>query len=152
MHEIKESIDIAAPVETVFDFVADFRNALRWMHGFNRFEPITSQTRGTGAKVRASGRIGGVPISTELEITQYLPNRKIVSVSNHGLKSLSAWLFEPKGTGTKVSFIGYYDLPRGPLGALMSWGFINDLLLEHTWKSLKNLKKVMESAQDQRAS
>jgi uncharacterized protein YndB with AHSA1/START domain len=147
MHEVRQSIEIAAPVTTVFDFVADFRNALEWMYGFNRFEPITAVSTGQGARVKASGRIAGMPMTTELEITQFIPNHKLVSVSRSGFKSLSAWVFEPVDLGTKITFIGYYELPLGRLGAFVSVPWLNDLLVEHTWKSLKRLKQIMEAPQ-----
>ena len=36
-------------------FVADHRNALKWMHNFTRFDPIEPGAYGLGAKVDASG-------------------------------------------------------------------------------------------------
>ena len=147
MKKIVESIEIQAPVELVFDFVADVGNALEWMHGFHKFEPLTEVTRGKGARVRAAGRIGGISISTELEITDFVCNKKLVSVSNSEIKSVSAWLFEPTEKGTRVTFVGHYELPRGSFSRLVGNLWLQHQLAEHAWKSLKNLKRRLESAQ-----
>lgn len=145
MLRIRESIEVGAPVETVFEFVADFRNALQWMHGFHRFEPLTKQTSGKGAKVRAAGRLGGFPVATELEIVEFVPNRRLVSVSDSGLRSNSAWLFEPIAQGTRVSFVASYEVPRGIIGRVLSTVWLHRQLVDYTWKSLRNLKRIMEA-------
>jgi uncharacterized membrane protein len=146
VHKIYESIEIAAPIEAVFEFVADFKNALRWMYGFNHFEPLTKQSKGKGARVKAAGKLSGIPVTTELEITEFKPNQKLVSASTSGLKSVSAWLFEPTEKGTRVSFVGYYEPPHGALGGILSNVWLRRELAEHTWKSLKTLKRTMEAA------
>ncbi|MGQ9674134.1 MAG: SRPBCC family protein [Chloroflexota bacterium] len=145
MRKIRESIEIAAPVESVFEFVADFRNSLRWMHGFDRFEALTNRTRGHGARARVTGRLGGIPLTTELEIVEFVPNRRLVSASSSGVKSISAWLFEPTEQGTRVSFVAEYEIPRGAIGHILNRLWLRRELADHTWRSLKNLKRVMEA-------
>lgn len=145
MRKVVESTEIRAPVDAVFEFVADFKNALKWMHGFHKFEPLTNTSRGQGAKVKAAGRLSGIPVTTVLEITEFVPNEKLVSVSNSGLKSVSAWLFEPTEQGTRVSFVGYYEPPCGALGSIASTVWLHRQLAEHAWKSLKNLKRNLEA-------
>lgn len=146
MLRIHETIEIEAPVESVFEFVADFRNALQWMHGFHEFKPLTRQSSGKGAKVRAAGRLTGVPVVTELEIVEFIPNRRLVSVSNSGLRSTSTWLFEPIARGTRVSFVADYEIPRGVIGRVLGTVWLHKQLIGHTWKSLRNLKRTMEAA------
>lgn len=146
MPKIRESIEIAAPVESVFEFVADFRNSLRWMEGFYRFEALTEKTRGRGARARVAGSLGGVPVTTELDIVEFVPNRRLVSTSASGVKSISAWLFEPTERGTRVSFVAEYEVPRGAFGHILSRLWLRRELSNHTWKSLRNLKRIVEAA------
>lgn len=145
MRKVHEAIEIEAPIEVVFDFVADFKNALLWMHGFTRFEAIGETTRGVGAKVRAIGTLRGFPVTTLLEITEFVANTRLVSVSNSGLRSVSAWSFATTCKGTRVSFEGQYEPPAGPIGGLMSAVWLSRELSDHTWRSLKNLKRLLEA-------
>src|SRR3972149_9535830 len=104
--------DITAPVEEVFEFVADHRNALYYMDHFQSFRPVTPHSYGLGAEVWAGGRLRGIPISTRLRVVAFEKNRRLVSVSTHGIRSASAWSFEPCSGGTRVTFTAEYAWPR----------------------------------------
>ncbi len=142
---IHESIEIEVPVETSFDFVADFNNALKWMHGFNAFQLLTEISFGVGAKVRASGKIRGIPVSTELEIIDFLRPEKLISKSTGIVNSTSAWLFDPTKKGCRVTFWGDYEMPKSALQDIISVLWLNRELADYAWKSLKNLKYVLEN-------
>jgi hypothetical protein len=77
---VEKSIEIQAPVAEVFAYVADYRHALDWMAGFTEFTPLTDQSAGLGARVRASGRLIGFTISTDLEIVEFVENKHFTSV------------------------------------------------------------------------
>lgn len=59
MAHVKESLTIAAPIDEIFEFVADHRRALSWLEGFSRFDHISGPERGVGARVRTEGRMMG---------------------------------------------------------------------------------------------
>ncbi|HEX2911813.1 MAG TPA: SRPBCC family protein [Chloroflexia bacterium] len=145
MAEIVKSIDIAAPVETVFNYVADPRNALTYMANFSKFEPVGVPEVGLGAKVEASGSFMGMQIKTQLEIVEFIPNQRLVSRSIQGVKSYSIWQFKPlPDGGTEVTFVSDYTPPGSKLGR-----FLDKLVLEkdvekNTIETLVNLKKVIE--------
>src|SRR5690349_18861099 len=111
MARIIKAIDIAAPVEMVFDFVSNASNGLKYMANFTKFEPIGPPERGFGARVQASGDLLGIHYETQLEIVKYEPGKISVSRSTQGIKSQSSWKFRalPEG-GTEVTFISDYVL------------------------------------------
>ncbi|MBI2942452.1 MAG: SRPBCC family protein [Chloroflexi bacterium] len=111
MPTVHDEIEIAALVERVFAFVADHRNALHWMAGFEAFEPIGEASQGVGAAVRATGSVFGFRVSTTLRIVEFEPNRKITSVSDGQVTSRSTWTFSPTPAGTRVGFVGEYQFP-----------------------------------------
>lgn len=59
MAHVEESILIAAPIDQIFEHIADHRRALSWLEGFSRFEHISGPERGVGARVRTEGRMMG---------------------------------------------------------------------------------------------
>ncbi len=143
MTAIVLTVDIDAPVEEVFAFVGDYRNALQYMAHFRSFEPATPNSMGLGARVLARGQLHGIPIAAELEIVGFDKNRRLESVSRKGLRSSSQWLFEPKGSGTKVTFAAEFEIPRLPLARLLR-KVIGEEIKSSTQRTLQNLKRVME--------
>lgn len=111
MAHVKESILVSAPMSEVFDVIADYRRALEWMEGFNRFDVLPGPTNGVGARVRAAGAFLGFPLETVLEITEYEPPHRLVSRSTGPIKALTTWLLSEDETGTRVTFSGDYSLP-----------------------------------------
>jgi uncharacterized membrane protein len=153
MAEIVKSIDIAAPVEVVFNYVANPHNALTYMPNFTKFQPAGQPEQGLGARVNAAGNFLGMHFETQLEIVEFDPNKKLVSRSNQGIKSQSIWQFRalPNGS-TEVTFVSDYTLP----GRMLGWMF-DKLLMEKdvekiTVQTLVNLKKVIEGKPNLRAT
>jgi carbon monoxide dehydrogenase subunit G len=142
---VERQITIAAPRDRVFAFVADHRNALKWMHNFTRFDPVEPGAYGLGAKVDASGLVMGFPIATKLEIVGFDPPRQLVSKTTGRLKSTSTWDFKSEGEGTRVVFTGEYDLP-GPLLRMIGGPFVQHELETSAEASLRNLKQNLEGA------
>lgn len=142
MPAVTRRIFIAAPPERVFDYVSDYRNALRFMHGFDEFRPITPVTRGVGARARAKGRLMGLPMQTTMEVVTYERPRRLVTRSFDGVDGTALWEFTPQGDGTDVTFASTYRLPpvvRGPLKLLASRA-----VAETTAHTLRKLKRALE--------
>ena len=145
MAEIVKAIDINAPVEKVFNYVADAHNALTYMPNFSRFQPVGQPESGLGAKVEAAGEMMGIHFNTVLEIIEFEDNRKLVSRSTQGIKSLSRWQFKPlPNGGTEVTFVSDYSLPGSMLGRLFDKLIMEKEVEKNTVQTLVNLKKVLE--------
>ncbi len=146
MAQITKSIEILAPVEKVFDFVANPHNTVKYSPQFQKFEPVGPKERGLGARVEASGIIMGMSINTTLEIVEFVENRKFVSRSINGVKSVSIWEFKPLQNGaTEVTFTSDYKLPGSKLGWLLDKMVIEKDVEKTTVESLVNLKKLLEA-------
>lgn len=143
MARIRKSIEIEAPLEDIFSFVADYRNARHFLQSFSEFQAITKSQRGLGAKARASGKFWGLPVITVLEITEFELNKRIVSKSVSGIRSSSIWTFEPGRKGTRVTFTAEYTVPGLMIGRLME-NLIEKDVEENTRHTLINLKRLME--------
>jgi uncharacterized protein YndB with AHSA1/START domain len=137
------SILIDAPVQRVFEFVADPRNTVRYQREFSHFEPIGTPRYGLGMTVDARGKFKGIPVRTKLRIVEFVPHERIVSRSVAFLKSRAEWHFSEEEGKTLVRFVAHYDwplpLPRWSVGRI----------LEHeieamTELSLRRLKQLVE--------
>lgn len=144
MPRVDRQAIIAVDPVVAFDYVADYRNALRWMHGFTRFEPVDTSHMGVGARVNARGTALGIPVDTTLEVTGFDRPRELVSRTTGRLKSVSTWAFEPVAGGTRVSFVGEYDLPTGLL-KMIGGPLMQHELEKNAEMSLANLKRVLEA-------
>jgi len=59
MARVEEQAIIPAPIDQVFDLIANHRRALEWLEGFTRFEHAKGPERGVGAHVMTEGRMLG---------------------------------------------------------------------------------------------
>jgi carbon monoxide dehydrogenase subunit G len=108
---VEEHTIVQAPIQPVFDFIADHRRALSWLTGFTKFAWIGGPENGLGARVRTEGEILGFSVTTDLEIVEFVPPRRLASRSTGRIKSTTTWLLDPVEGGTAVTFVGDYTLP-----------------------------------------
>lgn len=142
MAHVEEQAIVVAPIETVFDLIADSRRALTWLEGFTRFELAPGPDRGLGARVRSEGRFLGFLVEAVLEIVDYQPPRRLVSRSTGHVHSQTTWALDPVPEGTRVTFVGDYELP-------IALRLVGDRALEQyvggqVRQSLLNLKRLFE--------
>jgi uncharacterized membrane protein len=137
------SILIDAPLEAVFDFVADPRNTVKYQREFSTFEPVGHPPRGLGMTVDARGKFKGLPVRAKLRIVEFVPNERIVSRSVAFLKSRAEWHFSVEDGKTLVRFVAQYDWPVPLPARAMSWLLENeiDAMAED---SLRRLKLLVE--------
>ncbi len=153
MAEISKIIQINAPVEEVFDFVANPHNTVKYSPQFNSFVPIGPKERGLGARVQVSGTMMGLQFRTVLQIVEFVENSLIVSNSTEGVKSRSKWEFKPNGKGnTEVRFTSNYSLPGSGLGRLLDKMLIQKDVERTTVASLINLKRLIEGTRNAKAN
>ena len=108
-----------APLERVFDYMADSSNVPQWFYGVQRFEPLTELTRGLGSKYAISLNVGRT-ITAKFECTEFIENELIEVHTFDGLRASSRWTFEPADAGTRVRGEFDYTLPGGVAGAGLS--------------------------------
>lgn len=145
MAEITKSIEIDVPVGVVFDYVTNPHNTVKYSPQFTKFEPVTEQDRGLGAKVEAAGNFMGITIKTTLQVTEFEENKRFVSTSTEGVKSTSVWEFKPlEENKTEVVFTSDYIVPGKKLGWLLDKMMVSKDVEKTTIETLVNLKKILE--------
>ena len=149
MVHIERSIFINAPIEKVFDFMAEPNNMLMWVHNLVEVKDRSEGPVGLGTTYReAMQGPGGVKMRSFTKISKYeRPNRLDFESTSAGMRLTFAHRLETKDNGTLVTEIGYYTLPGKFLGKAIDKLFMEKYVTGNVERTVEKLKAVMESAQ-----
>jgi hypothetical protein len=147
MSRIRGQIEIARPVEEVFDFVADETNEPRYNHDMVRCEKVTPGPIGVGTSYEAELKsTGAVPMT--VEVTGFERPRRLESRAQiKGTMDIrGAVTFEAIPEGTLMSWAWEVE-PHGCMRLLGPFvarmGRRNE---ERIWAGLKNLLETRHDA------
>jgi uncharacterized membrane protein len=146
---IEATVEIDAPLETVFSFVADHANVLDYMDNVVSFESVSDRKHGVGSKFRWTTLIKGIPIGSEFIITEFEPPHTIAARSISGPNSTSRWKFACGTGNTVATFVASYAVPRfAVLRHLTDLLRLEGEIETNIASSLRNLKHLMERESD----
>ncbi|MFQ5350082.1 MAG: SRPBCC family protein [Thermoanaerobaculia bacterium] len=95
---------IAAPVERVFETVADVENFKRAVPHIVDVEFLSQRRRGIGTRFRETRRSKGNELTTELEVTEYVVNDRVRMVADsHGTIWDSVFAVRGVPAGTELT-------------------------------------------------
>ena len=114
MAKVERSININAPIDKVFSYVADPRNELEYIPSITDIRDITGQ--GVGQRFGWTYKMLGIPLKGEDEVTEYVPNQRYVHKSTGGIVSTWTWTFQPEAGGTRLTLVVEYTIPVPVLG------------------------------------
>jgi uncharacterized membrane protein len=142
-------IDISAPADVVWDFVADPGRYLHFMAGITRWEVAGEQRDGLGARYRMLMRVGSAEIGGLVEVVEHEPRRELAWTSVTGIDQRGRWRLHPANDGrTTVTTL---RLSYGVAGSGV-WGWLADRVSAptvrgHLRRSLQQLKRQVEHEQ-----
>ena len=125
MSRIRGTLDIARPVEDVFDFVADQRNEPSYNPKMTASAMLTDGPIGVGTRFAATVLSRGKPLPVTIEVTGFDRPRRIASRSVMAGAIVDGQMqFEPISGGTRLSWdwkvtIGGLGQLAGPLIVLI---------------------------------
>ena len=141
MPSAERTITINRPVDEVFRFVSDGRNAKHWRPGVLDVDLIS----GSGLGARYSQGVkgpGGRRIAADYEVTEFEPNRKIAFAATAGpIRPTGSFAFEGMGTGTILTF--RLDAALGGLQRLLMGGAVQSTM-NAEMGALDNLRDLLE--------
>ncbi len=135
---VEHSVEIDAPVSTVFAYVDDFTHTQDWMYGLTRIDPVTEQLTGVGAQYDGTMKVG-VPLRSRIECTAWERDRLIELTSVKGIQNTQRWSFtDLGGTRTRVDAWISYTLPGGPAGKAIAGAVkpVVGIAVRHTSEAL----------------
>ncbi|MFC9965563.1 SRPBCC family protein [Nocardia sp. JW2] len=120
MSDVRIVEDCAAPAETAFAFVNDYRNLPKFWYGIESFTPVTEQTEGVGAKFDGKMKLGPASLTSRIEVVRWEEGSVIGTKSIKGFEILSTFVFTPKGADTSTidAHIQYF-VPGGIAGKML---------------------------------
>lgn len=140
--EINLSIEIAAPLQRVWDYASDIARQPEWMHEMKRVEMLTPPPVQPGSRGRATVRIFGISTTDDVVITRYEPPtafgiRHEGRFTGEGLLTFTA----VDAVTTRIDWMEYLRPPIFPnLG-----GFAQRPVLSAIFRGdLTHLKRILE--------
>ena len=146
MPGIRVSVDIDAPVQTVWDVVEPVERHVDWMADAVAIRFVGTQTRGVGTEFFCDTKVGPIKLVDRMTITAWEPGR-VMGVTHTGVVTgTGEFTLEPNGSGgTRFTWTERLDFPwwlGGPLGALVG----GQVVMKAIWRrNLRVLKKLVES-------
>ncbi len=145
MARIEAKVEVEAPVEKVFDFVADVpENHPKFFRIIEKVEATSELKRGSGSTFRYEVKSAGVKNWFENKVTRYVENEGMEWKSIAGMKNEGGWSFTPTKNGTEVTFFMDYELPASYLGKVLDKLFVERENRKDINESLERLKAILE--------
>jgi uncharacterized protein YndB with AHSA1/START domain len=142
MPTINNSINISAPVEKVFAYLADPLSGPEWFVGMSEVTDVTGS--GVGQHYHWKYSMIGIPLHGETTVAEQVPNERLVIDSKGGVTSKFTYTFAPHEGGTKLDLEIDYTIPIPVLGKLAE-----QLVLKRNQRdmdvSMENIRDNMEA-------
>ncbi len=139
---VEASVDIAAPVETVFAAMVDLASQDRWMLGTTLFAldgdvPVPD----VGSAIAALTGIAGIGVLDTMTVTVYEPPyRWETRHTGNAFKGVGIFRVEPAPRGARVTWAEEIELPFGVVGRV-GWRAAKPVVRWGLSHSLRNLRK-----------
>ena len=147
MGKVTKSIEIEAPPEKVFAFFLDSKKLNEIGKGNLEIEPTSKEPVGVGSTSHWVATAGGNQQEWDMEITEFVKNKKFTSRTIGASKFKSTILFtlEPTAKGTKLAYSYDYELPYSVLGKLVDKLKVGKEMEKNIGAMLEKAKKALEA-------
>lgn len=145
--KVQRSINIAAPPEKVWPFVAEPEAILEWYMPLQKFEYTSDQRNEVGAPIHFEEKVGGRVLNLDCVVTEWAENEAFAFKMTAGnmMKSYQErWSLESTSSGSRFTFLEQGEMPYGVFGKIL------DPLAERSSastveKMLQKLKSLAEA-------
>jgi len=145
------TIDIAAPPDAVWDFVSDPSRALHYMAGITRWEVVSDERRGLGARYRTLLRVGAAEVGGLVEVVEYSEPRDMAWTSVTGIDQRGRWrLRERPGGRTRVEFRLSYGVAGSGIFGAVAERVAAPIVRGHLERTVRQLKRQVEHEQQRK--
>ena len=104
MHRLEHTIEVAAPRESVWEWLVQPDRLRQWVGGMTKFQPLTEGGPRAGARSRETIVIRGKAWDTESEILRFEPTDELeVRTRAKGFESVARYRLEADGERTRLT-------------------------------------------------
>ncbi len=144
---VAESVTVSAPAEQVWATVSDPERVLGFMSGVTRWEVLSPEPIGLGARYRMLFRVGSAEIGGLIEIVEWAPPYDLAWTSVTGLDQRGRWRLRDSGGGTRAEFRLAYGVAGSGLTGWLAERIAAPAVAGHLRRSLRQLKRMVEYEQ-----
>ncbi len=147
MPTIEQTVDVAAPVETVWNIITDPTLIPKLVPAIISVETDPPGPARVGQKGHWVGKIAGRKTESFIEVTEVVPNKRTVLSQRPGglFKTFSSTItLEPSKRGTRASQTLQYEASMGYLGKVLSIILVNRTVNKNAKGFLTNVKELAE--------
>ncbi len=145
---INESITVSAPAETVWHYLEDPENYLRFMSGITHWEVIGDKPTGLGARYRILVRVGAAEVGGLIEMVEWSEPFDIAWHSVTGVDHRGRWRIRDQGRGrSRIEFRFAYGVVGGGIAGLITEFASAPTMRRHMKRTLQQLKRQVEHEQ-----
>lgn len=142
MAKIEKSLLINAPVEKVFDFMAQPENLPVVWPSLQEVRNVQPLPNG-GYTYDWTYKMAGIRFEGHAAWTEFVKNQRIVYKNESSIPSTFVWTYQPEAGGTRVTVNVDYTVPNAILGKLAA-PVLHKINEQEAETVLANLKAHME--------
>jgi len=144
---LNESVKISAPAETVFGYVADPENYLRFLSGVTRWEVVGDKPNGLGARYRLLIRVGAAEVGGLIEMVEWDEPYDIAWHSVTGVDQRGRFRIREQDGQSRVEFRFAYGVVGAGVAGLLTEFASAPTMRRHLRRTLQQLKRQVEHEQ-----
>jgi len=134
-----------APVEYVFDYIANPDNMSAWNSNFVENKGRLERPLAVGASWTQVSKIGGRTVEFCRKIVEYeRPHRIVWEMTGFGGRMLLTFELEAQGSGTKATYIADYTVPGSLLGRFAGKLGLENRAKRDTSRNIAKLKAILQ--------
>jgi uncharacterized membrane protein len=145
---INESVTVSAPAQTVWHYLEDPENYLRFMSGITHWEVVGEKPNGLGARYRILVRVGAAEVGGLIEMVEWSEPFDIAWHSVTGVDHRGRWRIRDQGRGrTKIEFRFAYGVVGGGIAGWITEFASAPTVRRQMKRTLAQLKRQVEHEQ-----
>jgi len=142
---IAECVEVSAPPDAVWEYIAEPENYLRFMSGVTRWEVQGERRSGLGARCRMLIRVGSAEVGGLIEWVEWAEPRDMAWSSVTGVDQRGRWRIRPLEHGrSRVELRYAYGVAGAGIFGWIAEQVAAPTLRRHIRRTLHQLKRQIE--------
>jgi uncharacterized membrane protein len=136
---------VGAPIDAVWEVVSDPLRALSFMSGITRWEVVSDEPAGLGARYRILLRLGSAEVGGLIEIVEWNPPRELAWTSITGVDQRGRWRLRPAPGGrTRAELRLAAGVPGSGLAGWLAERVARPAIQGHLSITVRQLARLVE--------